>query len=248
MELRYFGRLSIEQTAGVMELSVRTVNREWERARAWLRILMRDNERWTTIFLGKPTVVQRRSRHSSRVSARLSSTKSLPEIHGATRIVDELLYSRQPPTDLLASPAIHDSSEQLAAEPLAELTPGTRLGKFEIQRLLGEGGMARVYLATDVELDRRIALKVLLSRHDGQQLLRFEREARAVASLKHPNIAVIYERGQIDGHYYIASEFIEGETLREYLSTNGRMRTRLAVAVAIEIAEASKPRIKGNCA
>jgi serine/threonine protein kinase len=97
------------------------------------------------------------------------------------------------------------------------LTAGTRLGRYEIRSKIGEGGMGEVYRARDSQLDRDIALKILpaeLASHR-ERMDRFVREAKAAASLNHPNIAHIYEIGEPDGTHFIAMEFIEGETLRQ---------------------------------
>ena len=95
------------------------------------------------------------------------------------------------------------------------LSPGTRLGKYEILSQLGAGGMGEVYLARDHVLDRQLALKVLpLSvASDALRMQRFIQEAKAAAALNHPNIAHVYEVAEIDGVHFIAFEYIDGETL-----------------------------------
>src|SRR5437588_12476632 len=89
-------------------------------------------------------------------------------------------------------------------------------GRYRIIRRLGHGGMAKVYLAEDESLHRKVAIKVLSDRYaeDGQFVERFQREARAAAGLNHPNIVQIYDRGMADGSYYIAMEYLEGTTLK----------------------------------
>src|SRR5712672_1331309 len=95
------------------------------------------------------------------------------------------------------------------------LSPGTRFGRYEIRSKLGEGGMGEVYLARDTQLDRDIALKTLTPEvaRDQQRLRRFLQEARAASALSHPNVAHIYEIGEVDGAHFIAMEFVEGESL-----------------------------------
>jgi len=97
------------------------------------------------------------------------------------------------------------------------LTAGTRLGRYEIRAKIGEGGMGEVYLAEDIRLHRKVAIKILplnvAANHD--RMRRFEQEATAAAALNHPNIAHIYEIGEAEGMHFIAMEFVEGETLRE---------------------------------
>src|SRR5690349_4252371 len=100
------------------------------------------------------------------------------------------------------------------------LTPGRRLGPYEIGSPLGVGGMGEVYRAKDSKLDRDVAIKVLpesLAR-DPEALARFEREAKAVAALSHPNILAIFDYGSEDGLAYAAMELLEGGTLRERLA------------------------------
>jgi serine/threonine-protein kinase len=97
------------------------------------------------------------------------------------------------------------------------LPVGKKLGRYEIRSKLGEGGMAEVYLAQDTKLDRKVALKVLPAdvAANRDRMERFVREAKAAAALNHPNIAHIYEIGEVDGLHFIAMEYIEGDTLRE---------------------------------
>ncbi|MEM8711930.1 MAG: serine/threonine-protein kinase [Planctomycetota bacterium] len=94
--------------------------------------------------------------------------------------------------------------------------PGTRLGRFEIQRELGRGGMAVVYLATDPDLRRPVALKVLRAglALDASHVDRFEREGRAIAKLSHPGVVQVYEVGESDGLHWIAMEYVAGPSLR----------------------------------
>src|SRR6266853_1807521 len=97
------------------------------------------------------------------------------------------------------------------------LSPGTKLGRYEIRSKIGEGGMGEVYLAEDTQLHRKVALKVLPPEvaANSDRMRRFKQEAQAAAALNHPNIAHIYEIGESDGTNFIAMEFVEGVTLRE---------------------------------
>src|ERR1700728_204084 len=99
------------------------------------------------------------------------------------------------------------------------LTPGTKLGPYEIQSLLGSGGMGEVYRARDSRLGRDVAIKVLpsLLSTDSERLRRFEQEARAAAALNHPNILAVFQMGTYEGAPYLVSELLERETLREQL-------------------------------
>jgi len=96
-------------------------------------------------------------------------------------------------------------------------------GRYRIVRKLGSGGMADVYLAEDEELGRRIAIKILNDRHanDEQFVERFRREAKNAAGLSHPNIVAIYDRGEAEGTYYIAMEYLDGRSLKELVVARG---------------------------
>ena len=115
------------------------------------------------------------------------------------------------------------------------LTPGARLGPYEIVELLGAGGMGEVYRARDPRLKRQVAIKVLPSvgGADSPLRVRFEREARAVAALSHPNIVAIYDVGVDDGIAFAAIELLEGETLRSRIGTSLALETVLDYAVQI---------------
>ena len=117
------------------------------------------------------------------------------------------------------------------------LDSGTRLGPYEIQAPLGAGGMGEVYRARDTRLDRIIAIKVLPASFatDADRLQRFEREARTVAALSHPNILAVHDIGTQDGAPYMVTELLEGETLRARLQ-GGVVSTRKAVDIAIDVA------------
>jgi serine/threonine protein kinase/Tol biopolymer transport system component len=106
------------------------------------------------------------------------------------------------------------------------LTQGSRVGRYEIQSLLGEGGMGEVYRAHDEKLGREVAIKVLPTAFaaDTERLARFEREARTLAALNHPNIAAIYEIAESNGVPALILELIEGETLEERLTSGSRLR------------------------
>jgi serine/threonine protein kinase/tetratricopeptide (TPR) repeat protein len=116
---------------------------------------------------------------------------------------------------------------------------GTRFDRYEIISPLGAGGMGEVYLARDMRLERKVALKLLLDERtkDDQRLLRFEQEARAASALNHPNIITIYEIGDYGSTHFIATEFIEGLTLRKILA-DGKMPVIAALDVAIQVASA----------
>jgi beta-lactam-binding protein with PASTA domain len=110
-------------------------------------------------------------------------------------------------------------------------------GRYKVVRKLGTGGMANVYLAEDQELGRRVAIKMLDDRHaqDEQFVERFRREAKNAAGLSHPNVVSIYDRGQAEGTYYIAMEYLEGRTLKELLVARGPTPVPVAIDYARQI-------------
>jgi tetratricopeptide (TPR) repeat protein/tRNA A-37 threonylcarbamoyl transferase component Bud32 len=120
-----------------------------------------------------------------------------------------------------------------------ELSANTTLSHYRIVSKIGAGGMGEVYLAEDSRLRRKVALKILPENiaSDKERLLRFEREAHAVSALNHPNIITIHEIGVSEGVHYIATEFIDGPTLRDRLADHAMTLIEM-LAVAIQIAEA----------
>ncbi len=118
------------------------------------------------------------------------------------------------------------------------LTPGSKLGPYEVISLLGTGGMGEVYRAKDTKLDRDVAIKVLREDFAGDptRMRRFEQEARSASALNHPNIITIYDIGKQGSMPYIAMEYVEGKTLRELLA-DGLLPTRKLLQIASQIAE-----------
>jgi predicted ATPase len=118
------------------------------------------------------------------------------------------------------------------------LTPGSKLGPYEIVGPLGAGGMGEVYKARDLRLDRCVAVKILPSAFsaDSDRLRRFQEEARSASALNHPNIITIYELGQDGSTHYIAMELVEGKTLRDLLGP-GLLPMRKALEIAAQVAE-----------
>jgi eukaryotic-like serine/threonine-protein kinase len=151
--------------------------------------------------------------------------------------VENLLESFDEAGEFIEKPLIEDSLSN-ASRPTESIL-GHKIGNYEILSLIGAGGMGEIYLAHDVRLDRRIALKFLPEQftNDPAQVRRFEREARAASALNHPNIITIYEVGKEGNTHFIATEFIEGRTLREVM-TKARMEFGQALSVAVQIAGA----------
>src|SRR5687768_9162955 len=100
------------------------------------------------------------------------------------------------------------------------IASGARFERYEILSLIGRGGMGEVYVALDTRLGRKIALKLLPAQYtqDADRVRRFEQEARAASALNHPNILTIHEVGSVEGTLFIATELVEGHTLREVLA------------------------------
>src|SRR6266567_212547 len=152
--------------------------------------------------------------------------------------VEALLASRQRIGSFIETPAVGIAT-RIIENGQADLLVGQTFGHYKISKRIGSGGMGEVYLATDVTAGRQAALKLLPMRFtgDAERLKRFQQEARAVVALNHPNILTVYEIGEDHSIHYIASELIEGETLRQHL-TRGRMELIEAVDVAIQMASA----------
>ncbi len=154
------------------------------------------------------------------------------------RKVEALLASRQRAGSFIEESAV-GLATKLIQNGQADSLVGQTIGHYKISESIGTGGMGEVYLATDIVAGRKAALKLLPLRFtgDAERLKRFEREARAVVGLNHPNVVTVYEIGEDHSIHYIASELIEGETLRDRL-TRGPMQLSDALDVAIQVSSA----------
>ena len=112
-------------------------------------------------------------------------------------------------------------------------------GRYELEELVGTGGMSSVFKAHDTLLERHVALKILHEHRtaDDEYVERFRREARAVAQLSHPNIVTVIDRGEDEGRQFIVFEYVDGRTLKECLDAEGRMPVRRALELAIQVAD-----------
>ncbi len=112
-------------------------------------------------------------------------------------------------------------------------------GRYELEELLGTGGMSTVFRARDAQLGRRVAIKILHEWYgdDPESVERFRREARAVAQLSHPNIVTVIDRGEDEGRQYIVFEHVEGENLKEFVQRSGRLPVRRALELAVAVAD-----------
>src|SRR6266496_4180503 len=154
------------------------------------------------------------------------------------RKVEALLASRQRADSFIETSAV-GLATRIIENGQADLLIGQTIGHYKISKRIGIGGMGDVYLATDITAGRKAALKLLPERFtsDAERLKRFQQEAHALVGLNHPNILTVYEIGEDHSTHYIASELIEGETLRERLK-RGPMQLSEAVDVAIQVASA----------
>jgi serine/threonine protein kinase len=154
------------------------------------------------------------------------------------REVESLLAYAHRAENFIESPAIEMAATMLAEEQ-AGAAIGMKAGPFEILSLLGAGGMGEVYLAEDTRLGRKVALKLLPKEltQDLERVRRFEQEARAVSALNHPNILTIYDIGRVEDVRYIATEYIQGQTLRQEM-TAARLELRKALDVGCQVASA----------
>ncbi len=152
--------------------------------------------------------------------------------------VESLLASHEKDGSFIDSPA-YEAAADLIMDERAELKPGQVVGAYEIASFISRGGMGEVYLAQDKRLGRRVALKLLPSSvtKDANRLRRFEQEARAASALNHPNIITIYEIHETNSTLMIATEFVEGETLRLRLA-HTRLDLNEALHIAIQITDA----------
>src|SRR5437016_12059678 len=154
------------------------------------------------------------------------------------RKVEALLASRERAGNFIETSAV-GLATRIIENGQADLLVGRTIGHYKISKRIGTGGMGDVYLATDITAGRKAALKLLPERFtgDAERLKRFQQEAHAVVGLNHPNILTVYEIGEDHSTHYIASELIEGETLRQRLM-RGRMEVGEAIDVAIQVASA----------
>src|SRR6266436_6906120 len=152
--------------------------------------------------------------------------------------VEALLASHRQAGNFIETP-VASLAASIVENGQADLLVDQAFGHYKISKRIGSGGMGEVYLATDITAGRKAALKLLPVRFtgDANRLKRFQQEARAVVALNHPNILTVYEIGEDHSTHYIASELIEGETLRQR-QVRGGMQLSEAVDVAIQVASA----------
>src|SRR5262245_39601746 len=158
------------------------------------------------------------------------------------REVESLLAAHDDAGTFLQSPAVEVAAHEIVADEVTSPAPqliGRELANYRIVSLLGRGGMGEVYLAEDKRLRRKVALKFLPARftNDAERVRRFEREAKAASATNHPNILTIYEIGQSEGLRFIATEFVDGMTLRQAMQNDG-LSIAESLSIAIQVAGA----------
>jgi serine/threonine protein kinase len=157
--------------------------------------------------------------------------------------VESLLKSHEEAGNFVDAPAYQAAAQMLVDG--AELKAGQTVAHYRIVSLLGEGGMGTVYLAEDTKLQRLVSLKFLCTAftQDQERLRRFEQEARAISALNHPNTLTIHEINETAGRRFIATEYVEGQTLRERLSSGLDLREALDIAIQVTTALAAAHRL-----
>jgi eukaryotic-like serine/threonine-protein kinase len=152
--------------------------------------------------------------------------------------VESLISSHEKTGTFIDAPA-YEAAAHLIADETAEFKPGQVVGSYEIVSFISRGGMGEIYLAQDRRLNRKVALKILpvSFTRNKDRLRRFEQEARAASALNHPNIITIYEILKANSTHVIATEFVEGETLRQRLAL-GPMNLNQSLVIAIHVADA----------
>jgi len=157
--------------------------------------------------------------------------------------VESLLKSHEETDNFVDAPAYQAAAQMLVDD--AEFKAGQTVAHYRIVSLLGEGGMGKVYLAEDTKLRRRVSLKFLSTNftQDHERLRRFEQEARAISALNHPNTLTIHEINETNGRRFIATEYVEGQTLRERLSSGFEIREALDIAIQVTSALVAAHRV-----
>ncbi|HEY7545190.1 MAG TPA: serine/threonine-protein kinase, partial [Blastocatellia bacterium] len=154
------------------------------------------------------------------------------------REVERLLSAHGHASQFLGSPALEVAARSVARDQEPPLV-GSSFGHYRILSLLGAGGMGEVYLAEDTHLRRRVAIKIVPSEYtrNRDRLLRFQQEARAAGMLNHPNIIFVFEIGQTEGSHFIATEFVEGQTLRQKMF-DSRIPLGEVLDITVQVASA----------
>jgi Tol biopolymer transport system component len=153
--------------------------------------------------------------------------------------VEKFLVGLEPAEDFLARPAMDVAAELLAQQHQTPSLLGQQISHYQIIALLGAGGMGRVFLARDTRLGRQVALKLLPVQYtrDTERVRRFQTEAKAASALNHPNLLTIHDVGEADDQHFIATEYVEGQTLRQLLQ-RGPVPATQVIEIALQLADA----------
>jgi serine/threonine protein kinase len=190
-------------------------------------------ERWQQVkAIFNSAITYRPEERSSFISEACSGDE------GLRHEVESLIASHEESGSFIDQPAF-EAAASLLTRHQTELNSGQVIASYEVISFISRGGMGEVYLAEDKRLGRKVALKLLPASFttDGDRLRRFEQEARAASALNHPNIITIYEIRQAAGSHVIATEFVEGETLRSRLS-RAPLSLSETLNIAIQVADA----------
>src|SRR5262245_24306471 len=191
------------------------------------------SERWRQIEeLCQAALDRTEEQRASFLDARCAGDEAL------RREVESLLRYQEPANNFIEAPALEVAAKVVAGDQARPLI-SEQISHYRTLSLLGTGGMGKVYLAEDINLNRRVALKLLPSEftRNADRVRRFKQEARALSTLNHPNIVTIYEIGEVEDTHYIATEFIDGQTLRQQMN-NEMISLRDAIDVATQVASA----------
>lgn len=153
--------------------------------------------------------------------------------------LESLLASADQPMEFIER-SIRDAAQNVVGgAPALLLKPGMKFARYEVIASAGRGGMGQVYFARDTQLRRNVALKLLASQltRDPRGVRRFAQEAQAASALNHPNILTLYDFGEVDGVYYMATEYVEGETVRQRLN-QGNLGAEEAANIGDQVASA----------
>jgi eukaryotic-like serine/threonine-protein kinase len=155
------------------------------------------------------------------------------------REVERLLVSYEEEQNFMEAPAVTEVAAEMLEEDQSQHQTGRMIGHYRLSQRLGAGGMGEVYLAEDTRLGRKVAIKLLPDKftRDEDRLRRFEQEACVASTLNHPNILTIHEVGESDGTRFIATEYVDGETLRQRM-TSSRVAINEALEITTQIASA----------
>ena len=188
-----------------------------------------DNQHWRTV----DDVFQRASELSPELRSAFLDEACSNDALVRTK-VEAMLDADDSGWDLIEKSAL-EVAAPLLVDGSPRLIAGQVFGRYQIVSLIGRGGMGEVYLARDESLNRQVALKLLATEYTqhAEITARSKQEAQAASSLNHPNILTIYEIGEIDNYQYIATEFVEGETLRERLGNALSLKEALDITIQV---------------